>query len=250
MRHRMAGRKLGRKTNHRIAMWRNMAEALITHGQITTTLPKAKSLKPFIERLITLAKQNDLHARRRAISMLGKNELLIKGEDDENIERNRYGEITYHGRLKAPRIVNHLFDEIGPRYADRTGGYTRIIKLARHRIGDGADLCVMQLVGDESGPQVSGQPSRRRTQADRRTAFAKSLRKGGGDDTGSDKAATGTGKEPQASADHDGGDVGETAEGARTPLAEEQTSSDAVNEGGESGNVTEAAEEGRGGAKA
>ncbi len=175
MRHRVAGRKLGRKTNHRIAMWRNMAVSLFTHGQITTTVPKAKSLKPFVEKLISAGKKGDLASRRRVIKMLGADPIMIKGENDDAVIRNNYGEIT-----GGPKVVKVLFEEIAPRYADRTGGYTRIIKLAKHRIGDGASLCVLQLVGEEeSGPQVSGQYSRRRDKANKRMEFAAALRKGG-----------------------------------------------------------------------
>ena len=175
MRHRVAGRKLGRKTNHRRAMWRNMAVSLFTHGQITTTIPKAKSVKPFVEKLISAAKKGDLASRRRVIKMLGADPVMIKGDNDENIERNRYGEI-----IGGPKVVKALFDDIAPRYADRTGGYTRIIKLAKHRIGDGASLCILQLLGEEaSGPQVSGQYSRRRDKANKRMEFAAAVRKGG-----------------------------------------------------------------------
>lgn len=175
MRHRVHGFKLGRKTNHRRAMWRNMAVSLLTHGQITTTLPKAKSVKPFVEKLISAAKKGDLASRRRVIKMIG-DPIMIKSEDDDAVQRNKYGEIT-----GGPKVVKTLFDEIAPKYADRTGGYTRIIKLAKHRIGDGASLCVLQLVGsdDESGPQVSGQYSRRRDKANKRMERAAALRKSG-----------------------------------------------------------------------
>jgi large subunit ribosomal protein L17 len=187
MRHRVHGFKLGRKTNHRRAMWRNMAVSLFTHGQITTTLPKAKSVKPFVEKLISAAKQGDLASRRRVIKMIG-DRIMIKGENDDAVQRNKYGEVT-----GGPKVVKTLFDEIAPRYADRTGGYTRIIKLAKHRIGDGSSLCVLQLVGsdDENGPQVSGQYSRRRDKANKRMERAAALRKDG--------AATATAvAEPQA----------------------------------------------------
>ena len=173
MRHRKHGRILGRKTNHRTAMWRNMAVSLFTHGQITTTLPKAKTVQPFVEKLISAAKQGDLAARRRVISKLGGDKWMIADEEGAGIERNRYGELK-----SAPRIVKHLFEEIAPRYAERNGGYTRIIKLGKHRIGDGADLVVLQLVGDEDGPQVGGKFSRRREKANRRMDFAAKLRKG------------------------------------------------------------------------
>jgi len=172
MRHQVKGRTLGRKTNHRIAMWRNMAVALFAHGQITTTLPKAKSLKPFVERLITAAKKGDLASRRRVIALMGGDKFVVASEEADGVERNKYGELQ-----KAPRISKVLFDDIAPRYADRNGGYTRIIKLAKHRIGDGSSLCVLQLVGSEDGPQVSGKSSRRREAADRRTDRAAKLRK-------------------------------------------------------------------------
>ena len=175
MRHRVYGRKLGRKTNHRIALFRNMSVALFTHGQITTTVPKAKALRPFVERLITMAKKGDLHNRRRAISMLGGDKNMMVDEDGEGIVRNRFGELQ-----KAPKIIKHLFDEIGPRYEDRDGGYTRIIRLGINRLGDGPDLCVIQLLGveDEDAPQVAGSRGRR-AKADKRTAFAAKLAKSG-----------------------------------------------------------------------
>jgi len=180
MRHKVAGRTLGRKTNHRIAMWRNMAVALFTHGQITTTLPKAKSVQPFVEKLITTARRGDLTARRRVVKAIGNPILVpfdLKDHDRKALRADGYRVNSYHELQDGPRVVQKLFDEIAPRYADRPGGYTRIIKLARHRIGDGADLCVLQLVGDEDGPQVAGRFSRRREKANHREAFAARVRK-------------------------------------------------------------------------
>lgn len=179
MRHQVYGKTLGRKTNHRRAMFRNMAVSLFTHEQITTTVPKAKAVKPFVEKLITAAKKGDLHARRRVIAELGGNRLLVHGEDDDVINdlRNPYGELTKPARAKAPKVVQKLFDDIAPRYADRPGGYTRIVKLGKHRIGDAADLCVLQLVSDEdSGPQVGGQ-GLRAAKSNKRMEFAAKLRK-------------------------------------------------------------------------
>lgn len=174
MKHRVKGRKLGRTPAHRKATLRNLATALLTHEQITTTLPKAKALQPFVEHLIHVAKQGTLHARRQIIQSIG-DPIAVKHEDDEDLVRNRFGEL-----ITGPRVVKKLIDEIAPRYTDRQGGYTRIIKLAQHRIGDGSDLCVIQLVGGESeqGPQVAGQYSRRREQANKRMAYAAQLRKG------------------------------------------------------------------------
>ena len=182
MRHRVAGYKLSRTTAHRKALRRNQAIALFTHGQITTTVPKAKSLKPFAEKLITLAKKGDLAARRRVLQALG-DPIMITHDDDPNVERNRYGEL-----VGGPRLVRKLIDEVGPKYADRNGGYTRIVRLGRHRLGDGGDLCVLQLVGDEDGPHVAGQYSRRRDQANRRMTFAAQLRKDRAVQAGADAA--------------------------------------------------------------
>jgi len=181
MRHRVAGFKLGRDTEHRRALWRNLAVALFTLGQITTTVPKAKSVKPFVEKLITAARTGDLASRRRVIAQL-QDRIIVKGDNDDAVTRNKYGEV-----LSGPRVVKKLFDEIAPRYADRSGGYTRIIRTGKHRIGDGSDLCVLQLVGQEaSGPQVSGQYSRRRDKANHRMEVAARLRKQTKDDGGKD----------------------------------------------------------------
>jgi len=165
MRHAVAGSKLGRNTPHRLATFRNLAAALFQHGQITTTIRKAKAVKPFVEKLITLARRGDLHARRRAIALLQDRDLItvIKGGEDEEIEDKT--------------LIQKLFDEIGPQFKDRPGGYTRIVRLAKHRIGDGTDLVVLQLVGDDEKHSHSSKSSRR-AQADRRTAFAAKLRKG------------------------------------------------------------------------
>ena len=129
MRHGNAHRKLGRTSAHRTAMFANMAASLIKHEQITTTLPKAKELRPFVEKLVTLAKRGDLHARRIAIS-----------------------------RVRDVDQVGKLFSAIGPRYADRNGGYIRIMK-AGFRHGDNAPVAVIEFVdrdtsakGQDSGP--------------------------------------------------------------------------------------------------
>lgn len=116
MRHRKAGRKLNRTHEHRKAMFANMAASLITHEQIVTTLPKAKEIRPIVEKLVTLGKRGDLHARRQAISQ-------IKDQD----------------------AVKKLFDAIATRYATRNGGYLRIMK-AGFRTGDNAPLAVIEFV--------------------------------------------------------------------------------------------------------
>ncbi len=129
MRHGAAYRKLGRTVSHRQAMFANMAASLIKHEQITTTLPKAKELRPFVEKLVTLAKKGDLHARRQAISAV----------------------------RDVPQ-VGKLFDTLAPRYAERNGGYIRIMK-AGFRHGDNAPMAVIEFVdrdtsvkGLDSGP--------------------------------------------------------------------------------------------------
>lgn len=129
MRHRKSGRKLNRTASHRKAMFANMAAALIKHEQIVTTLPKAKELKPIADKLITLAKRGDLNARRRAIS-----------------------------KIRDEKMVAKLFAELGPRYKDRKGGYTRVLK-AGFRYGDNAPQAVIEWVdrdvearGQDSGP--------------------------------------------------------------------------------------------------
>src|SRR6202049_4120099 len=129
MRHGKAHRKLNRTSEHRRAMFANMAAALIKHEQISTTLPKAKELRPVIEKFVTLAKRGDLHARRRAIA-----------------------------EIRDIPMVRKLFDVIGPRYKDRNGGYTRVLK-AGFRYGDSAPVAVIEFVdrdveakGLDSGP--------------------------------------------------------------------------------------------------
>jgi len=169
MRHRCAGFKLGRDTEHRKILRRNQAISLFTYGQITTTVPKAKSVQPFVEKLITVACKGDLVARRRVIKAIGDPYIMT---DEDDLVRNRYGELT-----GGPRVVKKLFDEIAPQYTDRQGGYTRIVRLGKHRIGDGGELCVLQLVGHEEGPQISGRYSRRRNMANGRMAFAARIRK-------------------------------------------------------------------------
>lgn len=199
MRHRRGGYRLGRTTAHRLSTIRNLALGLFQHGQITTTIPKAKCLQPFVEKIVTDAKDGSLASRRRVIAKLGGDKrafdwlFIPKGASDQEkqavdalkdragrffkvpegaVERNRYGELR-----RSPKLVKHIFDNVAPRFRDRTGGYTRIVKLGRHRIGDGAELCVIQFVGAEEGPEVGGRPSTRRRKADRRTAFAAKLRK-------------------------------------------------------------------------
>ncbi len=130
MRHGLSGRKLNVTSSHRAAMFRNMATSLLKHEQITTTLPKAKELRPYVERIITLGKRGGLHARRQALS-----------------------------QIRDEAVVAKLFGEIAERYTARPGGYCRVLK-AGMRYGDAADMAVIELVdrnpgakGLDSGPK-------------------------------------------------------------------------------------------------
>ncbi len=151
MRHRVAGRKLSRTKEHRLAMRRNLVASLIEHETISTTIEKAKEVKPFAEKLITLAKQGTLAARRRAISILGNRNIVVQEEG---------------GPVRKGTVVGKLFSEIGPRYLDRPGGYTRIIKLSLRRLGDNGELVLLQLVGaDESSVKQTRKRSRKKSKA-------------------------------------------------------------------------------------
>ncbi len=133
MRHRVAGRRLGRDSEHRLAMRRNMVASLFEHETISTTIEKAKEVRGFAEKLITLAKKGTLANRRLVIARLGHDRKIVAEEN---------GEI-----VKKGTVVGKLFSEIGPRYLERDGGYTRIIKLAMRRLGDNGRLVLLQLVG-------------------------------------------------------------------------------------------------------
>ena len=129
MKHRLKGKKLNRTSSHRKALFKNMAQAIIKHEQIITTLPKAKTMKPIVDKLITLGKKGGLHARRQAFA-----------------------------KIRDNTMVSKLFDTLAIRYADRNGGYSRVLK-AGYRYGDAAAMAVLELVdrdenarGQDSGP--------------------------------------------------------------------------------------------------
>ena len=134
MRHRIAGRQLSRTSEHRLAMRRNLVSSLFEHETVSTTIQKAKEVRGFAEKLITLAGKGTLAARRRAISLL--NDRAIYADEDGN-------------NVKVGTVIGKLFSEIGPRYLDRPGGYTRIIHLSKRRLGDDGQLVLLQLVGRE-----------------------------------------------------------------------------------------------------
>lgn len=127
MRHGMSGRKLNRTSAHRKALLSNMANALIKHEQIKTTLPKAKELRPVVEKLVTLGKRGNLHARRQAFAVLRDDGMTAK-----------------------------LFDTLASRYSERPGGYTRVLK-AGHRYGDAAPMAIIEFV--DRDPEAKGQDS-------------------------------------------------------------------------------------------
>jgi large subunit ribosomal protein L17 len=179
MRHSVGHRKLGRVTEHRIAMLRNQAAALIRHERIETTIPKAKELRPFVERLITIAKRgvtaNDpkgktLHARR-----------LVAVE------------------IQDKDVVSKLFDEVAPRFAERPGGYTRILRVGFRR-GDAAEVAQMELVGSEYNPRAAQEgaegeqkeaPKKSKGVGERLKQAAQRMRGGKQDDGGSKAQAKG-----------------------------------------------------------
>jgi len=130
MRHKLGGRKLNRTSSHRKALFRNMAAALIKHEQITTTLPKARELRPYVEKLITLAKRGDLHARRQA-----------------------------HAQLKQDMHTARLFEILGPRYKDRQGGYVRVLK-AGFRYGDMAPMAIIEFVDRDTSAKGAADHAR------------------------------------------------------------------------------------------
>ncbi|MAM09623.1 50S ribosomal protein L17 [Martelella lutilitoris] len=140
MRHKNAGRKLNRTASHRKAMFANMAVSLITHEQIVTTLPKAKEIRPIVEKLITLGKRGDLHARRQAIS-----------------------------QVKDVEAVKKLFDVLAPRYSERNGGYTRIMK-AGFRYGDNAALAVIEFVDRDADAKGAADKARAEAEAEMEAA--------------------------------------------------------------------------------
>ena len=173
MRHMVRGRQLSRDTEHRKALRRNMAQSLFEHGKIRTTYPKAKEVRAFVEKLITLARVNNLNNRRRVIQLMQDRRLV-----DEEQE------------FTGQSVVQKLFDEIGPRFADRAGGYTRVIKTSDWRIGDGGSIVVLQLLTEDAAPTGTARRTAglRKKRNERRRLFAnRTAKKGGG--AGEAKAA-------------------------------------------------------------
>lgn len=164
--HRIRGRQLSRDTEHRGALRRNMVQSLFEHGKIRTTLPRAKEVKAFAEKLITLARTDSVNNRRRVTALMHDRRLV-----DEEQE------------FTGQKVVQKLFKDVAPKFADRNGGYTRIIKLSDFRIGDGGDLVLLQLVTEEAKPRSSTRRAaghrRRRNERKHQFATRVSKRKGG-----------------------------------------------------------------------
>lgn len=201
MNHRIRQRKLNRTSEHRRALLRNMAQNLIEHGHITTTLPKAKTLRPFFERLITLAVRSrklaavkdgagSLRARRRLHRVLGDRSIVPKEHHDayasmsdahrakrmRMVSGRRYRTGEPKGRLAftAESVTHRLIETLAPRFEDRPGGYTRLVRLADRRLGDHSPMAMLQLVGEEEPPVSLTKPgkSARKRRADARYAMA------------------------------------------------------------------------------
>ncbi len=160
-RHLIRGRQLSRDTEHRKAMRRNMVQSLFEHGKIRTTPAKAKEVRAFAEKLITLARLGTLLARRRVIAALQDRRLVDENQDfiDDGPTRT---------------VVQRLFNDVAPKFADRRGGYTRIIKTSDFRIGDGGDVVLLQLLTEEAAPKgtVRRSAGLRRKRNERKHQFA------------------------------------------------------------------------------
>jgi large subunit ribosomal protein L17 len=186
MRHRVRHRKLGRTSAHRKALFRNQLSALFTHERIITTLAKAKELRPMAERMVTLAGSGSLPARRKILTMVPDKE-----------------------------VVGRLFDEIAPRFTDRPGGYTRIMRLGRRR-GDAAELAIIEFVDYELGEHDEGGAASKK---DKTSLLDRAKGVFGGGAKDSDRAASDDGE--AAAGAEDAAELGEEPEPAAEPAAEE-----------------------------
>lgn len=239
MRHRIRQKKLNRTTEHRKALQRNLAQSLFEHGQVQTTLPKARDLKPFCERLITLAvkvrkyqaakeRARALTVRRTIHKLLGDRGLVPKEhqEDYDGMSdaaraktmrmptgrRHRTGDPKGRLVFTAESVTHRLIEKVASKYEDRPGGYTRLIRLADRRLGDASEQAILQLVGDEEAPGPLTKPGKtaRRKRADARYAMAVKLAKGRGDKRQATKAPEAV-EEPAPGAEAAADDGAETS---------------------------------------
>ena len=198
--HRIRGRQLSRDTEHRAALRRNMVQSLFEHGKIRTTLPRAKEVRPLAEKLITLARTDSVNNRRRVIALMHDRRLV-------DAEQEFTGE----------KVVQKLFKDIAPKFASRDGGYTRIIKLADFRIGDGGNVVILQLLTEESKPSGTARKSAgfRRKRIERKHKFASELASGNrvGKQHGQSKKQD---KDVEAATEHKGESAGDSAPAAST----------------------------------
>ncbi|HNQ22752.1 MAG TPA: L17 family ribosomal protein [Phycisphaerae bacterium] len=207
MRHRIHQRKLNRTSEHRLALQRNLAQSLIEHGQVRTTLPKAKNLRPFVEKLLTLAVRvrkaaarqdsaGSLRARRQIHKLLGERSLIPKEHREDywgmsdaarnkamrmpSGRRHRTGEPKGKLAFTAESVTHRLVETVAAKLEERPGGYTRIVRLPDRRVGDNAPLALVQLVGEEEAPSSLTKPLRsaRKRRADARYKLAVKLTKG------------------------------------------------------------------------
>jgi large subunit ribosomal protein L17 len=181
--HMIRGRQLSRDTEHRKAMRRNLVQSLFEHGKVRTTLPKAQEVKAMAERLITLARKGTVAARRRVIAALQDRRLV----DEEQ-------EFITEGPTRT--VVQKLFNDVAPAFADRQGGYTRIIKTADHRIGDGGSLVSLQLLTVDAAPRGTARRSAglRRKRSEKKHQFASKVLKKAKEGTSGEKPAAAGGE--------------------------------------------------------
>lgn len=209
MRHLIHNRKFNRTAEHRLALRRNLAKNLFEHGEVETTLPKAKDVRGFCERLITLAvrvRKHDasretakaLAARRRLHSLLGDRAIIPKDHAEKYVamsdahrlktrrmgsgRRFRTGDPKGRLEFTTDSVMHRLVEQIAPRFVDRPGGYTRVVRLALCRLGDASPLARLQLVGEEQSPGPIAKPAKtaRRRRADARYALAVKVAKARG----------------------------------------------------------------------
>lgn len=196
MRHGMSGRKLTRTGAHRLAMRRNLVQSLIEHGEIRTTLPKAKDIRRFAERIASLAIDGSLHSRQRAEAMLNDRAIIPKAHQEEydrmtdakrakvlrarSGRRHRVSRTVGGVKFTAQSVLNKLFAELGPRLKRRneskscSGGYTRLIKLSVRRLGDGGEQAIIRWVaeGDPARPKLTDKTERKRRAKVRYAVYA------------------------------------------------------------------------------
>jgi large subunit ribosomal protein L17 len=255
MRHRLQHKTLNRTSEHRKALLRNMAQSMVEHGKVQTTLPKAKTLKPYIEKLVTLAVKarrhaadgddaGSLRARRRIHRMLGDRSLIPKEHQstyeqmsdaarDKTLRmasgrRHRSGEPKGRLAFTGESVIRRLIEGVAAQYEDRPGGYTRLIRLGKRRIGDHSPLAILQFVGDEEVPTSLTRPAKsaRQRRADARYALAIKLAKRRPGKKEADRPA----EEEEASDQEERPEASGAAESEASPGGETQQETDTSSE--------------------